>query len=64
MPLRRLSFSAFLRPTLLLVLILAFGGSGCARLKGVFKDKTANEGVPVAELYEKGKRSIRNGNYD
>ncbi len=64
MPLRRLSLSAFLRPTLLLVLILAFGSSGCARLKSTFKDKDANEGIPVAELYEKGKRSIRNGNYD
>lgn len=64
MPLRRLSLSAFLRPTLLLVLILAFAGSGCARLKGVFKDEKANEGVPVAELYAKGQRAIRNGNYD
>ena len=64
MPLRRLSLPTFLRPALLLVLILAFGSSGCARLKGVFKDKDANEGVPAAELYEKGKRSIRNGNYD
>ena len=64
MPLRRLLLPTFLRPALLLVLILAFGSSGCARLKGVFKDKDANEGVPAAELYEKGKRSIRNGNYD
>ncbi len=45
-------------------MIFALGSSGCARLKGVFKDKEANEGVPVAELYEKGQRSIRNGNYD
>ena len=64
MPFRRLSFSAFLRPTLLLVLILVFGSTGCARFKGVFKDKKENEGVPVAELYEKGQRAIRNGNYD
>lgn len=64
MPLRRLSLSAFLRPTLLLVLILAFGATGCARMKGGTKDKKENEGVPVAELYEKGQRSVRNGNYD
>lgn len=64
MPLRRLSLSAFLRPTLLLVLILAFGATGCARMKGAFKGKKANEGIPVTELYEKGQRSIRNGNYD
>lgn len=64
MPLRRLSLTALLRPSLLVVLMFALGTSGCARLKGVFKDKDANEGVPVAELYEKGQRSIRNGNYD
>jgi outer membrane protein assembly factor BamD len=64
MPLRRLSLSAFLRPTLLLVLILAFGATGCAGMKGGTKDKKENEGVPVAELYEKGQRSVRNGNYD
>ncbi len=64
MPLRRLSLSAFLRPTLLLVLILAFGATGCARMKGGTKDNKENEGVPVAELYEKGQRSVRNGNYD
>ncbi len=53
-----------MRPSLLLVLMFALATSGCARLKGVFKDKDANEGVPVTELYEKGQRSIRNGNYD
>jgi outer membrane protein assembly factor BamD len=50
----------------LLALALAFIvlGSGCARIKNVFKDEDANEGQPVAILYEKGKRSIGNGNYD
>jgi outer membrane protein assembly factor BamD len=68
MLLRRPSFSAFLRPALLpaltLILILAFGATGCARIKGAFKDDKENEGVPAAELYEKAQRSIRNGNYD
>lgn len=64
MLLRRPSSSTFLRPALLLVLILAFGASGCSRIKGVFKDDKENEGVPAAELYEKAQRSIRNGNYD
>jgi outer membrane protein assembly factor BamD len=64
MLLRLPSLSALLRPSLLLVLMLAFGASGCARIKGVFKDEKENEGVPVAELYQKGQRSIRNGNYD
>lgn len=68
MLLRRPSFAAFLRPALLpalsLILILAFGATGCARLKGAFKDEKENEGVPAAELYQKAQRSIRNGNYD
>ena len=53
-----------LRPTLLLILLVAFAVSGCARLKGIFKDEEANEGVPVEQLYEKGHRSVRNGNWD
>lgn len=64
MPLRRPSLSAFLRPALLLVLLLAFGATGCARMKGALKDEDANEGKPVIELYEKGQRSVRNGSYD
>jgi outer membrane protein assembly factor BamD len=64
MILRRLPFFPALRPAVLLVLILALGTSGCARIKGVFKDENENEGVPVAELYAKGQRSIRNGNFD
>ena len=64
MPLRRPSLSLFVRPALLMVLILALGSAGCARMKGVFKDEDANEGMPVAELYAKGQRAIRNGNYD
>lgn len=68
MLLRRPSFTAFLRPALLpalsLILILAFGATGCARIKGAFKDEKENEGVPAAELYQKAQRSIRNGNYD
>lgn len=68
MLLRRPSFAAFLRPALLpalsLILILAFGATGCARIKGAFKDEKENEGVPAAELYQKAQRSIRNGNYD
>jgi outer membrane protein assembly factor BamD len=47
-----------------LALTIALLGSGCARMKNVFKDEDANEGQPVAQLYEKGQRSIRNGNYD
>lgn len=56
--------SALLRPAVLLVLVLALVGSGCARMKGVFKDEKENEGIPVAELYDKANLSMRRGNYD
>jgi outer membrane protein assembly factor BamD len=49
---------------LVLVLLAAFTVSGCARVKGVFKNDEVNEGVPVEELYQKGHRSVRNGNFD
>ena len=54
---------AFFRPLALLVLVAVLGTSGCARLKGLFKDKDANEGVPVAELYQKGHTEVANGNW-
>ena len=52
-----------LRPALLLLLAAVLATSGCARLKGVFKDKDANEGVPVTELYQKGHQQMVNGNW-
>lgn len=64
MPFRRSPFAVLLHPVLLLALIALLSSSGCARIKGMFKDEKANEGVPVAELYEKAHRSLRNGNYD
>lgn len=64
MPLRRPTLPAFLHPALLLALLVLLSGTGCSRIKNVFKDENANEGLPVTELYEKGKRSIRNRNYD
>ena len=57
------SRSAYARPLLLLVLISAFAVSGCSRIKGMFKDEDANEGVPVETLYDKGHRSMENGNW-
>ncbi len=50
--------------TVVLVLTVAFFGSGCTKVKGAFKSKNANEGLPVVELYDKAHRSISNGNYD
>lgn len=46
-----------------LLLACAIALSGCARIKGIFKDEDKNEGVPVEELYTKGRRSMENGNW-
>lgn len=55
------SSKPFRLATLLLVVVLA--ATGCARVKGIFKDEDANEGQPVEQLYEKGHRSMTNGNW-
>lgn len=59
------SFSAnLLRPGLVAVLAFALlAGTGCARVGKMFKDADANEGQPVEELYERGHRSMANGNW-
>ena len=54
---------SFLRPVLLLLLVAVLGTSGCARLKGMFKSDDANEGVPVAELYQKGHEQVMDGDW-
>jgi len=46
-----------------LLLIVLFAGSGCARFGKMFKDDNANEGQPVEQLYEKGHKSMTNGNW-
>lgn len=48
---------------LTLLLIVTVAGSGCARFGKMFKDKDADEGAPVEELYAKGHRSMANGNW-
>ncbi len=53
----------FARQLLLLVLVSAVALSGCSRIKGIFKDEDANEGQPVEALYDKGHRSMENGNW-
>ena len=54
----------FSRFALLLLAVVLLAGTGCSRIKGMFKDKDANEGVPVEQLYTKGHKSLRGGNYD
>lgn len=46
-----------------MLLVLALTASGCARVKGIFKDEDANEGQPVETLYDKGHRSMEKGNW-
>jgi outer membrane protein assembly factor BamD len=51
------------RALLLLLLIAVLAGSGCARVKGMFKDKDANEGQPVEQLYDKAHKLMTHGNW-
>ncbi|HJW45918.1 MAG TPA: outer membrane protein assembly factor BamD [Lysobacter sp.] len=51
------------RALLSLLLIAVLAGSGCARVKGVFKDKDEDEGQPVEALYEKAHKSMTYGNW-
>jgi outer membrane protein assembly factor BamD len=51
------------RVLLSLLLIAVLAGSGCARVKGMFKDKDAAEGQPVEELYTKGHKLMTRGNW-
>lgn len=60
---RRAMPALFLRPVLLVLLLAVLATSGCARLKGVFKNDDANEGIPVATLYEKGHQNSTTGNW-
>ncbi|MCR6663521.1 MAG: outer membrane protein assembly factor BamD [Luteimonas sp.] len=57
------STTAF-RRLVLLALVVALTTTGCARMKGMFKDKDENEGVPVEELYDKAHASMRSGNWN
>ena len=52
-----------LHRTVLLLLVIALATTGCSRLKGAFKDKDENEGVPVEQLYDKGLAQMHNGNW-
>jgi outer membrane protein assembly factor BamD len=54
--------SASLR-LLSLLLIVTLAGSGCARIGKMFKDKDADEGQPVEELYQKAHNSMTKGNW-
>ena len=53
--------STLLRPALVLALVLAV--TGCSGLKGMFKDKDKNEGLPVSQLYDKAHGHMENGRW-
>lgn len=54
----------FFRRAVLVLLVAMLVTSGCARLKGVFRDDDIDEGVPAAELFDKGHRSMERGNWN
>ena len=56
-------FPAFPRPLLVLLLLSVLASSGCARVKGLFKDTNVNEGVPVAQLYDKAHQKMVEGSW-
>ena len=53
--------STLLRPALLVALVIA--ASGCSGVKGMFKDKDKNEGLPVSQLYDKAHGSMEQGRW-
>jgi len=62
-PLRPAAFTAATARLLALLLIVVVASSGCARFGKMFKDKDADEGQPVEQLYDKGHKSMTNGNW-
>ena len=55
--------SSLLRPIFVLALFALVAGSGCARMKGMFKDEEKNEGLPVSELYDKAHGDMEQGRW-
>jgi len=56
--------TTLIRSALLLLLLAMFTVSGCARMKGMFKDKEVDEGAAVETLYDKGHGLMRRGNWN
>lgn len=49
--------------TLMLVVLTVLIATGCSSMRGMFKDKQANEGVAVETLYERAHGQMRNRNW-
>jgi outer membrane protein assembly factor BamD len=54
---------ALLRNAFALALVAIVAGSGCARMKGMFKDEDKNEGLPVSQLYDKAHGDMEQGRW-
>ncbi|RZA18996.1 MAG: outer membrane protein assembly factor BamD [Lysobacteraceae bacterium] len=60
--------SPLLRPLLsrtafALALVAILAGSGCSQVKGMFKDKDKNEGLPVSQLYDRAHEQMEQGRW-
>lgn len=55
--------NALSRLLLALLIVLLLTTTGCARMKGMFKDEDTNEGVAVETLYDKGHDLMIGGNW-
>jgi len=55
--------SPLIRPLLVLALALVLTTTGCAGVKGMFKDKDKNEGLPVSQLYDRAHELMERGNW-
>lgn len=63
MTLRSPARASTFRFVLIALLIALLAGTGCARFGKMFKKGDVNEGVPVEQLYDKGHKSVVQGNY-
>lgn len=55
--------SPLLRPLFVLALALVLTTTGCVRVKGMFKDKDKNEGLPVSQLYDRAHEQMEKGRW-
>ncbi len=55
--------SPLFRPFFVLMFALLLTTTGCAGVKGMFKDKDKNEGLPVSQLYDRAHAKMEKGNW-
>jgi outer membrane protein assembly factor BamD len=61
----RISRQSSMRSLCLLLIVAMLALTGCAGMRHMFKkDKNANEGVPVDQLYTKGHKAMVDGNWN